>query len=96
MAERPTPDVLLVSASSNIQSVAGAIAYGLSEQPEVRLRAVGAGAVNQAAKALAVARGYVAPKGQDLYVKIGFVSVEPLHDKGSGAITSLEFVAVSR
>ena len=77
-----TPEVtteepfLRVSASSNPQSVASAIAHAIYDKREVKLRAVGAGAVNQAVKALAIARGYVAPRGLDLTCKPGFTTIE--------------------
>ena len=67
---------LRVSASSNPQSVASAIAHAVYDNRQVKLRAVGAGAVNQAVKALAIARGYVAPRGLDLTVKPGFTTIE--------------------
>lgn len=77
-----TPDVsaeepfLRVSASSNPQSVASAIAHAIYDKHEVKMRAVGAGAVNQAVKAMAIARGYVAPRGLDLVCKPGFTTIE--------------------
>jgi len=67
---------LRVSASSNPQSVASAIAHVIYEKHEVKLRAVGAGAVNQAVKAIAISRGYVAPRGLDLICKPGFTTIE--------------------
>ena len=67
---------LRVSASSNPQSVASAIAHAIYDKHEVKLRAVGAGAVNQAVKAIAISRGYVAPRGMDLTCKPGFTTIE--------------------
>jgi stage V sporulation protein S len=67
---------LRVSASSNPQSVASAISHVIYEKHEVKLRAVGAGAVNQAVKAIAISRGYVAPRGLDLVCKPGFTTIE--------------------
>lgn len=67
---------LRVSASSNPQSVASAIAHAIYDKREVKLRAVGAGAINQAVKAIAIARGYVAPRGMDLTCKPGFTTIE--------------------
>jgi stage V sporulation protein S len=69
-------DFLRVSASSNPQSVASAIAHAIYDNRQVKLRAVGAGAVNQAVKAIAIARGYVAPRGLDLTCKPGFTTIE--------------------
>ena len=67
---------LRVSASSNPQSVASAIAHAIYDKHEVKLRAVGAGAVNQAVKAIAISRGYVAPRGLDLTCKPGFTTIQ--------------------
>lgn len=79
---------LRVSAGSNPQSVASAIAHAIYEKREVKLRAVGAGAVNQAVKAIAIARGYVAPRGLDLTCKPGFTTIE----SRDGAISAIVFV----
>lgn len=59
-------EVLKVSAQSKPKSVAGALAAVLREKGSAEVQAVGAGAVNQAVKAIAIARGYVAPNGIDL------------------------------
>ncbi len=67
---------LRVSAGSNPQSVASAIAHAIYDKKEVKLRAVGAGAVNQAVKTIAIARGYVAPRGMDLSCIPGFTTIE--------------------
>jgi stage V sporulation protein S len=72
-AEEP---FLRVSAGSNPQSVASAIAHAVYDSRTVKLRAVGAGAVNQAVKAIAIARGYAAPRGLDLTCKPGFTTIE--------------------
>ena len=74
----PSPEepFLRVSAGSNPQSVASAIAHAVYDNRSVKLRAVGAGAVNQAVKAIAIARGYAAPRGLDLTCKPGFTTIE--------------------
>jgi len=59
-------DVLKVSAKSNPKSVAGALAAVLRERGSAEVQAVGAGAVNQSIKAIAIARGFVAPNGINL------------------------------
>lgn len=66
---------LRVSAGSNPQNVASAIAHAIYDTHAVKVRAVGAGAVNQAVKAIAIARGYVAPRGLDLTCKPGFATI---------------------
>lgn len=68
-------DVLKVSAHSVPNSVAGAIAGVIREKHEVEIQAVGAGAVNQAIKACAVARGYLAPAGIDMIIVPAFATV---------------------
>ncbi len=78
---------LRVSAGSNAQSVGSAIAHALYETPQVKLRAVGASAVNQAVKAIAIARGYVAPRGLDLTCRPGFATVE----SRDGSISAIVF-----
>ena len=57
---------LRVSAKSNPNSVAGALASYIREDGEVEMLTIGAGAINQAVKAIAIARGFVAPSGIDL------------------------------
>lgn len=59
-------EMLKVSSKSNPNSVAGAIANIFREKGSVEMQAVGAGAINQAVKAVAIARGFVAPTGKDL------------------------------
>lgn len=61
-----TMEVLKVSAQSRPKSVAGALAAVLRERGSAEVQAVGAGAVNQAVKAIAIARGFVAGNGIDL------------------------------
>jgi stage V sporulation protein S len=68
--------VLKVSAKSNPASVAGALASIMRESGKAEMQAIGAGAINQAVKAIAIARGYVAPNGMDLVCKPAFVDVD--------------------
>lgn len=68
--------VLKISSKSNVNSVAGAIVGILKENKKVEMQAVGAGAVNQAVKAIAVARGFVASSGIDLVCIPAFAEVE--------------------
>jgi stage V sporulation protein SpoVS len=53
-------EVLKVSAKSSPNSVAGALAGVLREKGAAEIQAIGAGAINQAIKAIAIARGFVA------------------------------------
>lgn len=69
------PEVLKVSADSKPKAVAGALAAVLREKGTVELQAVGAGAVNQAVKAIAITRGFVAPNGLDIIAIPAFTKV---------------------
>lgn len=59
-------EILKVSSKSNPSSVAGALANVFKDKNIVEVQAVGAGAINQAIKAIAIARGFVAPSGKNL------------------------------
>ncbi len=69
-------EILKVSSKSRPKAVAGALATVVERDKKVVLHAIGAGAVNQAVKAIAIARGFVAPRGLDLMTIIAFYSVE--------------------
>lgn len=60
------PGFLKVSSKSSSASVAGAIAGMIKDGTEVELQAVGAGAANQAVKAIAIARGFLSPVGIEI------------------------------
>ena len=68
--------VLKVSAKSIPNKVAGALAGTIREQGKAELQTIGAGSLNQAIKAIAIARGFVAPGGIDLICIPAFVDVE--------------------
>ncbi len=68
-------EVLKVSANSSPKAVAGAIAAVMRRDGQVVVQAVGASAVNQAVKSIAIARGYVAPNGIDLVAAPAFHAV---------------------
>ncbi len=68
-------DVLKVSSKSQPNSVAGALAGVLRENGSAEIQAVGAGALNQAVKAIAIARGFVAPSGIDLVCIPAFTDI---------------------
>ena len=68
-------EVLKVSSKSNPNSVAGALAGVLSEKGSAEIQAIGAGALNQAVKAIAIARGFVAPSGMDLVCVPAFTDI---------------------
>ena len=69
-------ETLRISADSRPKAVAGAIAAVIRSEGSVELQAVGAGAVNQAIKAVAIARGFLAPNGINLIVIPAFVEIE--------------------
>ena len=68
-------DPLKVSSRSNPNSVAGALVAVIREQGYAEMQAVGAGALNQAVKAIAIARGFVAPSGADLICSPAFTDI---------------------
>ena len=86
--------ILRVSSSSPPQAVATAVSKSIFDSHKFPvLRAIGHGAVGQAAKAIAIARGYVAPRGMDLGVVIGFETI--LNDKGE-EISAIVFKTFGR
>lgn len=93
---------LKVSSKSSPASVAGAIAGMVKDGVPVEIQSVGAGAVNQAVKAMAIARGFLAPVGIELTCIPSFAdiiidgeyrtairfSIEPKYLHGTSARTS--------
>ena len=69
-------EVLKVSTKSNPNSVSGALAAILKEKSLVEIQAIGAGAINQAVKAVAIARGFVAPSGKDIVCIPAFTDIQ--------------------
>ncbi|MFW5790598.1 MAG: stage V sporulation protein S [Bacillota bacterium] len=69
-------DVLRAAANSSPNSIAGALAGVIKEEGLAEMQAIGAGAVNQAVKAIAIARGFVAPSGVDLVCIPAFKDIE--------------------
>ena len=80
-----TIDVLKVSSKSNPNSVAGALAGVVRSNGSVEIQVVGAGALNQAVKAIAIARGYMATSGQDLMCRPTFADI-PIDGESRTAI----------
>jgi len=86
-------DTIKVSAKSRSTAVAGAIAGVIREHKRADVQAIGAGAVNQAVKAIAIARGYLERDGLDIVCTPVFVEV----DVGGEERTAVKFaVEVSR
>jgi stage V sporulation protein S len=69
-------DLIKVASDSRSTAVAGAIAGVMREQDNVDVQAIGAGAVNQAVKAVAIARGYLELDGIDIVCIPSFVEVD--------------------
>jgi stage V sporulation protein S len=69
-------EVLKVSSKSNPNSVAGALAGVIREKGGAEMQVIGAGALNQAVKAIAIARGFVAPSGLDLICRPAFTDIK--------------------
>ena len=69
-------ETLKVSSRSNPNSVAGAMAGVVRQSNAVEVQVVGAGALNQAVKAVAIARGYLAPSNIDLVCIPTFADIE--------------------
>jgi stage V sporulation protein S len=68
-------EVLKVSTRSNPNAVAGALAAVVRVAGVVEVQVVGAGALNQAIKAIAIARGYLAEPGLDLACRPTFTGI---------------------
>lgn len=69
-------NVIKVSARSRTASVAGAIAGIMRDKARAEVQAIGAGAVNQAIKAIAIARGYLLEEEFDIVCIPAFVEIE--------------------
>lgn len=68
-------DILKVSSKSNPNSVAGALANMFKDKNVIEIQSIGAGALNQAIKAIAIARGFVAPSGKNLVCIPAFTDI---------------------
>ncbi len=69
-------EMIKVSANSRTSAVAGAIAGVVREHKRAEVQAIGAGAVNQAVKALVLATGYLAGDGINVVCVPEFVDVD--------------------
>lgn len=74
--EQREMEFLKVSSKSSPASVAGAIAGMVKDGVPVNMQAVGAGAVNQAVKAIAIARGFLIPTGVDISCAPTFADIQ--------------------
>ena len=83
-------NILKVSSKSNPNSVAGAIAGMIKEYGKVELQTIGAGALNQAIKSIAIARGFVAPTGVELTCSPAFTEVSIDNEEKTGIRFTIE------
>lgn len=77
-------EILKTSATTVPQKLAGAIAGAARNGHDVEVHAVGAGALNQAIKGIAIARGYVSPQGMNLSCTPAFLDVDIEGEKKTG------------
>jgi len=82
-------DTLKVSSASSPGAVAGAIANSIREFGEAEVQAIGPRAVNQAVKAMAIARGYLATSAVDLYFAPAFSSVSISEEERTAILFSV-------
>jgi stage V sporulation protein S len=85
-------DVIKVKAISRTAAVAGAIAGVMREHKHAEVQAIGAGAVNQAVKALVLAKNFLVQDGLDIFFIPEFVNIE-IEDK---VRTAIKFVVEIR
>jgi len=78
---------LKVAATSRPTAVAGAIAWSVRQQEPVELVAIGAGAVNQATKAVAIARSFLVQEGLDISFSPAFCTIPVADDETRTAMT---------
>lgn len=104
---KPEAGCLKVSSKSSPASVAGAIAGMIKDGVVVDIQAVGAGAVNQAVKAIAISRGFLSPVGIEIVCIPAFAdividgeyrtairfAVEPRYMRGVTALSALSEVS---
>ena len=83
--KRETADIIKVSARSRSTAVAGAIAGVVREHKRAEVQAIGAGAVNQAVKAVAIARGYLSEDNIDV-IDIPFFTEVVIDDQERTAV----------
>ena len=83
-------ELLKISSRTRPAALAGALTGAIREHGRVEMQAVGAGAVNQAVKAIAIARGYLAPSGIDLVCIPAFVDVKI----GDSEKTAIRFIVL--
>lgn len=81
--------VIKVSSKSPVPQLSGSIVVSIEDGNDVEVRAVGASAVNQMYKAIASARGILATKGRDLYIKPGFDEIRESEEERTVMVAHL-------
>jgi stage V sporulation protein S len=84
------PGALKVSAKSNPNAVAGALAAIIRERERAEIQAVGAGAINQAVKAVAIARSYLKDSNFDVICIPSFITVAISENERTGISLAIE------
>ncbi|MEG2338381.1 MAG: stage V sporulation protein S [Clostridium sp.] len=85
-------ETLKVSSKSNPNSVAGALAASIREKGSAEVQAIGAAAINQAVKAIAIARGFLAPTGSNLVCIPAFTEITIDNEQKTG----IKFIVAER
>ena len=68
-------EVLKISSNTDVKKLSGAIAGIIRRDEDVELQAIGPKAVSQAVKAVAIAKGYLAPEGIEIIINPAFINV---------------------
>lgn len=82
--------LLKVSSKSKPNSVAGAIAGMIRNSSRVQIQTIGAGALNQAVKGIAIARGFIAPTGHELVCIPYFKDIEVNGEVKTAIVLTIE------
>lgn len=80
-----------VSSKTSVPQLAGSIVKSVESGEDVEIRAVGASAVNQMYKGIASARGTLASKGRDLYIRPGF---DEITEEGMSKTAMVAFLVI--
>lgn len=92
MKKQFNQETLKVAANSSPKAVAGVLAMSIRENGFGELQAIGAKAINQAVKAIAIARGYLAPEGYNLICVPAFTEGKVRNE----SCTAIRFIVTLR
>lgn len=82
--------ILKVSANTRPNSIAGAIAGIIREEGRVQIQTIGAAALNQTIKGIAIARGYIAPTGKEVICIPFFKDIEVNGETKTAIVLTVE------